>query len=68
MRPSNISITVDEAKELIESFGAKSSNSISTNTDYLIIGNNPGSKLTKSKKLNIIILNELKFKELIDSL
>ena len=57
----------NEIKKLIESFGAKLSNSISINTDYLITGNNTGSKLSKAKKLNITILDESKFVKLLDS-
>ena len=36
-------------------------------TDYLIIGNNPGNKLEKAKKLNITILNESQFSKLLNS-
>ena len=38
--------------------GAKVINSVSKNTDFLIAGENPGSKLEKAKKLNINVLNE----------
>jgi DNA ligase (NAD+) len=39
--------------------------SITKNTDYLIVGENPGSKLDKAKKLNIKLLNEEEFINLI---
>ena len=58
----------NDAKLLIESYGAKLSNTISSKTDYLITGTNPGSKLKKAQKLNITILNEISFKELLDSM
>ena len=48
----------DEAKHLAQEKGAKISSTISKNTDYLIIGEKPGSKAKKAKELNIRILNE----------
>ena len=57
----------NKVKEIIELFGAKLSSSISSKTDYLIIGNNPGNKLEKAKKLNITILNESEFSKLLNS-
>jgi len=48
----------DEAKHLAQEKGAKISSTISKNTDYLIIGEKPGSKAKKAKQLNIKILNE----------
>ncbi|MEO1378030.1 MAG: NAD-dependent DNA ligase LigA [Cyanobacteria bacterium J06635_10] len=51
-------LTRDEAKELIQNFAGKVSNSISKNTDYLVVGENAGSKLTKAEKLGITQLSE----------
>ena len=48
----------DEAKYLANQAGAKISSSISSKTDFLIIGDKPGSKLQKAKDLKIKILNE----------
>jgi len=48
----------DEAKQLIQRMGAKIGNTISKNTDYLIIGDNPGSKAKKAEELNVKIINE----------
>ena len=48
----------DEAKELIQKFAGKVSNSISKNTDYLVVGENAGSKLAKAEKLGITQLSE----------
>lgn len=48
----------DELKEQIESLGGKVSDSVSKKTNYLILGENPGSKYTKAVSLNIPILKE----------
>ena len=55
----------DKAQEILKSLGAKTPNSVSKNTDYVIAGANAGSKLTKAQNLGIKILNEQEFKELI---
>jgi DNA ligase (NAD+) len=47
-----------EAKKIIEKAGGKVSNSISTKTDYLVVGENAGAKLEKAKKLEIKQLTE----------
>lgn len=53
--------TRQQAKELIESKGGKVVNSVSKNTDYVLAGDNPGSKLDKAKELGIKILSEEDF-------
>lgn len=50
-----------EAKKYIESFGGSFSESVSKNTDILILGKNPGSKYDKAKKLGIYIMEEPEF-------
>ena len=55
----------DKAQEILKSLGAKTPNSVSKNTDYVIAGANAGSKLTKAQNLGIKILSEQEFKELI---
>ena len=57
----------DKAQEILKSLGAKTPNSVSKNTDYVIAGANAGSKLTKAQNLGIKILNEQEFKELISN-
>ena len=57
-----------EAKDLIESHGAKISNSISKNTNYLVSGSTPGSKFKKAEKLNVSILSENEFLIMIEKL
>ena len=48
----------DEIREKIESFGGKVSESVSKKTNYLVLGENPGSKYDKALKLGIPILKE----------
>ncbi|BAU66281.1 DNA ligase, NAD-dependent [Stanieria sp. NIES-3757] len=55
----------NEAKDLIEQVGGKVTNSISAKTDYLVIGENPGSKLAKAQELNIPQLEENQLLELL---
>ncbi|MEO1958729.1 MAG: NAD-dependent DNA ligase LigA [Nautiliaceae bacterium] len=47
-----------EIKELLERLGAKVSSSVSKNTDFLIVGKEPGSKYEKAKKLGVRIISE----------
>jgi len=47
-----------EIKEILENLGAKVTNSVSKKTDYLIAGEDPGSKYEKAKKLGVEIINE----------
>ena len=57
--------TRDEAAAIIESFGGKSSGSVSKKTSYVLAGENAGSKLTKAESLGIRILTEDEFEEMI---
>lgn len=52
-----------EAKRIIEGLGGKVTDSVSSKTDVVIVGNNPGSKYEDAKKLNITIWNEQEFLE-----
>ena len=51
----------DEASKIIESFGGKTSGSVSKNTDYVLAGDSAGSKLDKAMKLGIKIISEEDF-------
>ena len=53
--------TRDGIKDFIQKYGGKVTDSVSKNTNYLIFGDNPGSKLDKARTLNIPILNENEF-------
>ncbi len=50
-----------EAEEIIESFGGKTSSSVSKKTTYVLAGEDGGSKLTKAQSLGIPIITEEKF-------
>ena len=61
------SISRSETKSKLESIGAKVLSSVSSKTDYLICGKDPGkNKLDKSNKLNIKIINESELIDLIN--
>jgi DNA ligase (NAD+) len=55
----------EEAKELIENLGGKVSSSVSGQTDFLIVGESPGSKLDKARELGVSIINEGDFLKLV---
>ena len=54
----------DEIKNIIESFGGKTSDSVSKKTDVVIVGVEPGSKYTKAQELGIEIWNQEKMESL----
>lgn len=55
----------DEAKEIIRTHGGDVSSSVSKNTDYVLLGENPGSKYDKAKQLGVKIISEVEFKKMI---
>ena len=59
------SFTRDEASEIIESYGGKTSSSVSKKTSYVLAGENAGSKLTKAESLGIKIISEADFADMI---
>ena len=58
-------MTRDAASELIKQNGGKTSSSVSKKTDYVLAGENAGSKLDKAQNLGVIILTEDEFLEMI---
>jgi len=55
----------EQATDLIQQRGGKVSNSVSKATDYLLLGNDPGSKYEKAQKLGVKVLSEQEFQDLI---
>jgi len=58
--------TREEAKALIENLGGRVTSTVNKNTDYVIIGTEPGSKYDKAKELGVKMLNKDEFKDLLD--
>ena len=57
--------TRDEASEIIEKFGGKVSGSVSKKTNYVLAGEEAGSKLTKAESLGVAIIYENDFENMI---
>lgn len=57
----------DEFKALIEKNGGKVSGSVSKKTDFVLFGNDPGSKLEKAKELGVKIIDEKEFNDLLNT-
>ncbi len=57
----------DEAKSLIENIGGRVASSVSKKTDYVIAGEDAGSKLDKAASLGVSILSEAEFKMMLES-
>ena len=54
--------TRDQAKEIIESFGGKVAGSVSKRTDYVLAGEDAGSKLAKANELGVAVIDEDTFR------
>ena len=57
--------TRDEASDIIEKFGGKTSGSVSKKTSYVLAGEDAGSKLTKAQSLGVEVITEEQFEEMI---
>jgi len=57
--------TRSEAKELVEHLGVRATSSVSGNTNFVVVGENPGSKADKARDLGVTVLNELEFENII---
>ena len=58
--------TRNEATELIEKFGGRTSTSVSKKTDFVLAGEELGSKLEKARKLGVKVLSENDFEQMIN--
>lgn len=57
--------TRQEASDLIEKYGGKVSSSVSKKTDYVLAGEEAGSKLTKAQELGVTIITEAEFEKMV---
>ena len=64
---SLLNIKRSEAKDMVNRQGARLSSSVSKSTDYIVVGDKPGSKLIKAKEFSVRVLNEKEFIELLNN-
>ena len=57
--------TRDEARDLVESLGGRTSSDVSKTVDYVVVGKDPGSKYDRAKELGITVLSESQFREMV---
>ncbi|MGB2870100.1 MAG: NAD-dependent DNA ligase LigA [Bacteroidota bacterium] len=57
----------EEAKQKIETLGGKVTSSVSKNTDFVVVGAEPGTKYEKAQKLGVPILDEKEFVKILTS-
>lgn len=55
----------EEAQQLVESMGARAISSVSSKTDYVVAGENPGSKVEKARQQSVKIISEEEFDSLV---
>ncbi len=55
----------DEARDLVESLGAATASSVSKKVDFVVVGEDPGSKFDRAKELGIKTLTEEEFKKMV---
>jgi DNA ligase (NAD+) len=54
----------DEARSLVESLGGQTASSVSKKVDYVVVGENPGSKVERARELGVQIMTEDEFKKM----
>lgn len=59
------SFSRDGISETIVAHGGKAASAVSKKTDYVLVGSDPGSKLTKAQELGVPVIDEAKFKDLL---
>ena len=60
------SLTREESEAAIRVRGGKVTSSVSKKTSYVVVGENPGSKLTKAEQLGVPILDEAAFRQILE--
>jgi DNA ligase (NAD+) len=55
----------EEATAIIKQYGGHVTGSVSSKTDYLLVGENPGSKLEKARQLGVSLLSEADLRRMI---
>lgn len=55
-----------EWKEMLQAMGARVTGSVSSRTDFLVVGRNPGSKLEKARRLGVEVLDEGRLRERVE--
>jgi DNA ligase (NAD+) len=60
-----IAMSRDEAKRIVEAAGGKVSGSVSRKTDFVVAGDQPGSKLDRARELGVTVLTEEQFRDLV---
>ena len=63
---SLVDFSRDSAKEAILARGGKAAGSVSKNTDYVVVGENAGSKAEKAEQLGVRVLDEDGFQRLLE--
>jgi len=60
-----ISVPREKAKEIVERFGGRVASSVSKRTDYVVAGEDAGSKLEKAEKLGVKVIDEEEFRAMV---
>jgi DNA ligase (NAD+) len=60
-------MTREEGTELAQAAGARVASSVSKKTDFVVAGENAGSKLTKAERLGVEVIDEAEFRERLGS-
>jgi DNA ligase (NAD+) len=58
--------TRDSIAETIVAHGGKAATSVSKKTDYVLVGSDPGSKLAKAQELGVPVIDEVRFKQILN--